>query len=104
MKKLLRVLLVLVAMGPLAGCELFSTDDDKTVTFVNNSTTTVNVRPAGYSKYWGAFSFQPGERVTVSAEEEVFFAYEPRWRVEVGANEKALVTFIDITPNTETAE
>lgn len=88
----------------MTGCEFPGTeddDDDDEVTFENKSTYDVTVTPQ--SSGWRGFSFAPGEEVKVEAA-DVFFTYEPRFRVTVGDESGGRILFINLKENTVQAD
>ncbi len=88
-----------------SGCEPFTSDNDEgKVTFINKSSHTVTVIPKAQPNGWNGFSFGPGETVRFNNAYDVFFVYEPRFRVNVGENSSGRILFIDASDLTVEAE
>ena len=106
MKHLLKWAVVLMVAVVFTGCEnVFeaSSDEDKDVTFVNKSTYTVTVIPQAQSG-WAGFSIPPGERVKLNDPDDVYFTYEPRYRVTVGDDTDGRILFINLKEGTVSVE
>jgi hypothetical protein len=96
---------IVLCLGVLisAGCEdPFSSEEDEDVTFVNKSSYTVTVIPQAYSD-WSGFKLPPGGVQKLNEPSDVFFTYEPRFRVTIGENEDGRVLFINLKEGTEDA-
>jgi|GEM_PF-574043 hypothetical protein len=94
MKKLFAMVAIICPVLFLAGCEPFDSDDEDAVEFVNKSRYRVTVIPQARSG-WSGFSLAPGEHRKLNDTYDVFFTYEPRFRVEIGKNEDGRVLFIN---------
>ena len=102
MKKWLSVL-VLLPLLMVMGCEpWFAADDDPVYSFINKSDYKVYVTPEANSG-WNGFSLEPGERVKVSDAIDIFFTYEPVFRVTVGVNEGERIVFVNNAGATQAA-
>lgn len=98
MKKWLLMAAMLLPLVGMIGCEPFETDDDEGVTeFVNKSALRVVVIPE--SRGWSGFALNPGERKKVFDVYDIYFSYEPRFRVAVGKNDAGRVVFVNGDPN-----
>lgn len=79
-----------------SGCEPFTSDDDEgKVKFINRSSHRINVSPNSLGKGWSGFSFAPGETVSFNDAYDVYFTFEPRFRVKVAENTDGRIIFID---------
>jgi hypothetical protein len=106
MKKLSGLLVLMLGSLLLAGCEDIFTenkDDDNDVTFLNRSTYNVTVSPTAQAG-WSSFRLAPGERKKLSDIRDVYFVYEPRYRVDVGENDGGRIVFINLNENTVQAD
>ena len=85
MKMWVKMLVVVLPLLAVMGCEpWFAEDDDPEYTFVNKSSYVVTVIPQ--SSGWSGFRLEKGETRKLYDKREVFFTYEPKFRVEVGVN------------------
>ncbi len=95
MKMWIKMLVVVLPLLAVMGCEpWFAQKDDPAYTFINKSSYTVTVIPK--SSGWNGFRIAPGEQKKVYDQEDVFFSYEPVFRVAVGVNESTRVIFVDV--------
>ena len=101
MKKWLALMSVILPLGLLTGCEPWpENEDDIEIKFINKSDYNVSVTPQARSG-WNGFTLAPGERKVLKDVYDVFFTWEPRYRVEVGNNEEGRVVFINTAGATE---
>lgn len=104
MKNLARFVAMIALLAAAVGCEdVFSNSQKERVVFVNKSSYTVHVIPQAHSN-WSGFSLDPGEKLKLNQPSDVFFTYEPRYRVDVGQNENGRVLFINHNADTINAE
>jgi hypothetical protein len=94
MKKLLALMAVMLPLLMVTGCEPFDSDEEDPVEFVNKSKFVVTVIPQARSG-WTGFKLAPGEHKKLYDTYDVFFTYEPRFRVEIGKNTDGRVLFIN---------
>lgn len=95
MKKFVAMLAVVLPLALVVGCEPFpdSDEDEGKVEFVNKSSYRVSITPE--SRGWSGFSLAPDERKTINDLYDVYFSYEPRFRVKVGKNDAGRVVFVN---------
>ena len=100
MKKILLSLLLVCVGFVFTGCELFDTtvDDNKNYEFVNKSTYNVTIIPTAQDG-WDGFSIAPGETRKLNDIEDLYFVFEPRFRVEIGENKDGRIVFINSNEN-----
>lgn len=103
MKRLLAILAIVCPVIFLSGCEPFDTDEEDPIEFVNKSRFNVTVIPQARSG-WSGFVLAPGERRKLFDTYDVFFTYEPRFRVEIGKNDGGRVLFINAAGAVEAGE
>ena len=95
MKKWLALIALAVPLAFVAGCEPWpENDDDVEIEFINRSDETVTVIPEARSG-WSGFKLAPEQRKKLYDVYDVFFSYEPRYRVEVGKNDGGRVVFVN---------
>lgn len=98
MKKWLLLAALALPLFVSTGCEPFETEDDEGVTeFFNKSNLRVIVIPE--SQGWSGFALKPGERKKVYDVYDLYFSFEPRFRVKVGDNDGGRVVFVNGDPN-----
>lgn len=103
MKSVLRWLALGLAVVGTLGCDdLFTEEQNDDVKFVNKSSYTVTVFPQANSD-WAGFKLAPGEVHKLNSPSDVFFTYEPIYRVTIGDNENNRVLFINLKDGTEDA-
>ena len=104
MKMWIKVLLVIMPLFMVVGCEPFFTEDDEPeYSFINKSDFRVYVIPQANSG-WDGFSLAPGERRKIYDVIDVFFTYQPEFRVTVGVNEGDRIVFINNAGATEASQ
>lgn len=96
MKKLFVRLLLMLPLLAMTGCDPFPSEneDEGKAEFVNKSKYRVTVSPEARSG-WSGFALAPGERRTLYDVYDVFFTYEPVFRVKVGRNENNKIVFVN---------
>lgn len=97
------LLLALPVLLLSAGCEMpwTSNSDPDEVTFENKSTYAVTVTPQ--STGWGGFVLPPGETRKIN-QPDLYFTYEPRFRVTVGDDTGGRILFINLDEETVEAK
>ncbi len=102
MKKLFLSLLLVCAGMAFSGCELFDTDvdEDDDYVFLNKSTYNITVIPTAQSG-WSTFSFGPGETYRLDNVDDLYYVFEPRFRVEVADSDDGRIVFINYSDRTE---
>ena len=96
MKKLFALLALMLPLLAVTGCDPFPSEneDEGKVEFVNRSKYRVLVSPEARSG-WSGFALESGERRTLYDVYDVFFTYEPVFRVKVGRNEGNRIVFVN---------
>ena len=100
MNKFLLSVFLLLGVFVFTGCEdYFGSKVDDDVVFINKSSYTVQVTPSANSG-WAGFRIAPGENHKIRNPRDIFFTFEPKFRVEVGENENGRVLFINLKEDT----
>jgi hypothetical protein len=104
MKRWMIALAALLTGWIMIGCEPFDTPtEDTDYKFINKSTETVHVAPTAQSG-WHSFTLSPGEEKILRNIQDMFFVFEPRFRVEVGKNQNGRIVFINLKEGTVPGE